>query len=289
MRSLPPALLALPGWAAPVQQPHSQAELIAERTGVAPGRALTVALRLQMEEGWHVYWKNPGDSGMATSIDWALPAGLSAGAIQWPYPARIDTGPLTSYGYDHEVLLLVELQPSAALAPGASVPIRAKADWLVCKEICLPASADLALELPVAMTAATDPRWRAAFTEAHARLPVKARDWRVDAVQRGGELTLHLAAPAGAPALDDLAFFPERGRCQRRPQRFERTAAGYALHLWARCNLRWRAHGCRCAGRAIAWVRARGFDVPSRSPRLRAPGTPVARARARLRGGVLLN
>ncbi len=227
-------LLALPAWAAPVEQPHSQAELIAERTALTPGRPLTVALRLQMEEGWHVYWKNPGDSGMATSIAWALPAGFSAGAIQWPHPERIDVGPLTNYGYEHEVLLLVELQSPAALAPDAPIAIRAKADWLVCKEICLPASVDLALALPVAGTAATaDPRWEAAFAEARAQLPIETQDWRVQASRRDGELTLQLTPPAGSPRLDDLAFFPEREGLvvNAERQRFERTPTGYALHL----------------------------------------------------------
>lgn len=216
-----------------MQQPHSQAELIAERTAVAPGRTFTVALRLRLEDGWHVYWKNPGDSGMATSIAWALPAGFSAGAIQWPHPARIDTGPLTSYGYERGVLLLADLQPPAALAFGESVSIRAKSDWLVCKEICLPASADLALELPVAVTAPADPRWLSAFGEARARLPARSRDWQAQAFHRDGETTLRLVAPAGAPRLDGLAFFPEREGLilNAERQRFERTQAGYALHL----------------------------------------------------------
>jgi len=292
-------LLALPAWAAPVQQPHSQAELIAERMAVTRGQPLTVALRLQMEEGWHVYWKNPGDSGMATSIAWALPDGFSAGAIQWPHPARIDTGPLTSYGYEREVLLLVELQSRAALAPDAPVPIRAKADWLVCKEICLPASADLALELPVATTAApADPRWEGAFAEARARLPVKARDWRVQASQRGDELTLRLAAPPDAPRLYDLAFFPGREGLimNAERQRFERTPTGYALHLRASTQAFGGARtlaGVLVAQSGFGSARALEIDVPIEiAAPARAASTPVALLAALLLafgGGVLLN
>jgi thiol:disulfide interchange protein DsbD len=217
-----------------VQQPHSRGELIAERTAVAPGRTFTVALRLRLEDGWHVYWKNPGNSGMATSIAWALPAGFSAGAIQWPHPARIDTGPLTSYGYERRCCS-GDLQPPADLAPAGPVSIQAKADWLVCKEICLPASADLALELPVAVAAPADPRWLSAFGEARARLPARSRDWQAQAFHRDGETTLRLVAPAGAPRLDGLAFFPEREGLilNAERQRFERTQAGYALHLKA--------------------------------------------------------
>jgi thiol:disulfide interchange protein DsbD len=292
-------LLALPAWAAPVQQPHSQAELIAERTAVAPGQALTVALRLQLEEGWHVYWKNPGDSGMATGIAWSLPAGLRAGAIQWPHPTRIDTGPLTSYGYEREVLLLVELHSRAALTSDAPVAIRAKADWLVCKEICLPASADLALELPVATTEApTDPRWEGAFAEARARLPASAEDWRVRASQRGDELTLQLTAPADAPRLDDLAFFPEREGLivNAERQRFERTPTGYALHLRAAAQSFGGARtlaGVLVAQSGFGSARALEIDLPFEiAEPARAASTPVALLAALLLafgGGVLLN
>jgi thiol:disulfide interchange protein DsbD len=293
-------LLALPAWAAPVQQPHSQAELIAERRALTPGRPLTVALRLQMEEGWHVYWKNPGDSGMATSIAWALPAGFSAGAIQWPHPERIDVGPLTNYGYEREVLLLVELQSPAALAAGQPVPIRAKADWLVCKEICLPASADLALALPVAGAAApADPRWEAAFAEARAQLPIKTQDWRVQASRRDGELTLQLAAPAGSPGLEDLAFFPEREGLivSAERQRFERTPTGYALHLKTPAaqslgDVRTLA-GVLVARSGFGSARALAIEVPiEAAAAARAASAPLALLAALLLafgGGVLLN
>jgi thiol:disulfide interchange protein DsbD len=290
-------LVALPVWAAPVQQPHSQAELIAERTAVVPGRTFSVALRLQLEDGWHVYWKNPGDSGMATSIAWALPAGFSAGAIQWPHPARIDTGPLTSYGYEREVLLLADLQPPATLAPGGSASIRAKADWLVCKEICLPASADLALEASIGTTAAIDARWVSAFAEARARLPVPLRNWRAQAFHRDGETTLRLVAPAGAPRLDALAFFPERADLivNAERQRFERTQAGYALHL--KTPARFGDDTRRLAGVLVAHpdfgtARALELDVPIElaSPaRANARAGPAAALLLAFGGGLLLN
>ena len=104
-------LLAVVRWslAAPVQQPHSEAELIAEHVAVTPGQPVTVGLRLRMDDHWHVYWKNPGDAGMATGLAWTLPPGFQAAPMQWPAPRRIDVGPLTSYGYEGEVLHLVEI------------------------------------------------------------------------------------------------------------------------------------------------------------------------------------
>jgi thiol:disulfide interchange protein DsbD len=203
-------LLATCAAAATVQQLHSEAELIAERTAVTPGQTLTVALRLRLEEHWHAYWKNPGDSGMATSLAWTVPEGFRAGPIQWPAPRRIDTGPLTSYGYEGEVLHLVDLAVPAGLQAGAPVTLRAKADWLVCKDVCLPAVADLVLELPVSGTPApVDGRWAAAFTAAREALPKTAPGDGIAAYQADGTLTLRVS-PAAAPDARALAFFPDR-------------------------------------------------------------------------------
>ena len=95
--------------AAPVQVPHATAELVADVATAAPGRTLTVALRIAHEPGWHTYWKYPGDSGMPTRIGWTLPAGVTAGPILWPTPRRLPVGPLMNYGYEGEVLLLSEI------------------------------------------------------------------------------------------------------------------------------------------------------------------------------------
>jgi hypothetical protein len=87
-------------YAAPVQTPHVEAELVSAVRSIEPGKPFTVALRLQHDEYWHTYWKNPGDSGMATAIEWTLPEGFSAGPIQWPTPQRIPIPPLANFGYE---------------------------------------------------------------------------------------------------------------------------------------------------------------------------------------------
>src|SRR5215475_2130090 len=85
--------------AAPVKTDYVEAELVAARTAIVPGEPLTVALRLSMQKGWHTYWRNPGDSGLPTTLDWKLPAGVVAGPIQWPAPQVLAQGPLVNYGY----------------------------------------------------------------------------------------------------------------------------------------------------------------------------------------------
>lgn len=101
-----------------------------------------------MDEHWHTYWKNPGDSGLGTKLTWTLPEGFTAGPIVWPYPRLIPTPPLASYGYDHQALLLVQITPPAQLAAG-EVTLRAKASRLMCMDVCIPGKAEVSLTLPV--------------------------------------------------------------------------------------------------------------------------------------------
>src|SRR5664279_3041581 len=145
--------------AAPVKTQHVEAELVPERTAFVPGQTTTVALRLRMEDGWHTYWQNPGDSGLPTTLAWTLPAGVTAGPIQWPAPHALPSGPLVNYGYDGEVLLLTGLTVPRDAPLGHTYKLAARADWLVCKDVCIPEGADLDIELPVADHAHPYPQW----------------------------------------------------------------------------------------------------------------------------------
>ncbi len=177
------ASLTLPGFTAPVQTEHVEAELIAENLGLAAGGDNWLALRIAPEDGWHIYWRNPGDSGLATSLAWSLPPGIEAGEMQWPYPHRSQLGDIINYGYGKETLLPVQLKVPADWAGGASLPLQVKAKWLVCKDVCIPGSADLSLSLPVTPASTpqqADPRWRDAFARTRAELPQPApADWKM--------------------------------------------------------------------------------------------------------------
>ena len=116
---------------------------------VQPGAPFWAGVRMRMDEGWHVYWKNPGDSGLAPSIDWQLPQGFSAGEIRWPYPARISVGPFTSFSYEDEVILWSRIFPPADLPVGGDISVAAKIEWLACKVDCLPGGGSLRMSLPV--------------------------------------------------------------------------------------------------------------------------------------------
>jgi thiol:disulfide interchange protein DsbD len=223
--------------AAPVQVPHATVELVAGQVHARPGERVTVALRLEHDEGWHTYWKNPGDSGMPTRITWTLPEGVRAGPIAWPAPERIPVGPLTNYGYGGEVLLLTDLEVPGGWPAGRPLALSAKADWLICKEICLPGGATLSLELPTATTRpAADPRWGPAIASARRQVPVGPSGWSASVGVTEAHLILRLVpTAASAPALDRLEFFPDDPEIidNPAPQVLEATPEGYRLLLTA--------------------------------------------------------
>ena len=163
-------ILATPLAAAPVATENARAELVAAVAQLAPGEPFQVALKLTPREHWHTYWRNPGDSGLATSLEWTLPTGFKAGDIEWPAPKALPFGPLTNYGYDAEHWLLVTVTPPSDLRDG-QVTLKARADWLVCEEICIPEGADLELTLPVGKEAVRDPLHTAGFKAARGALP----------------------------------------------------------------------------------------------------------------------
>ncbi|MEP7329835.1 MAG: protein-disulfide reductase DsbD domain-containing protein, partial [Betaproteobacteria bacterium] len=225
-------LLAASGFtlahAAPVRTPHVEAELVAEKTAFVPGQSTTVALRLKMAEGWHTYWQNPGDSGLPTSIAWTLPPDMAVGPIQWPAPHALPAGPLLNFGYEGEVLLLVDMQVPADATPGTIRTLTAKAEWLVCRETCIPEEAQLELVLPVSERADLYPQWGNAIAATRAALPTPAKGWLFAARGDGNTVVVTATAPAGAATPGDVHFFPfQEGRIEPAgKQTFVRDANG---------------------------------------------------------------
>jgi thiol:disulfide interchange protein/DsbC/DsbD-like thiol-disulfide interchange protein len=137
---------AAPG--AVVKTDQVRAELVAHAPeGVAPGKPLWLGLRLEHAPQWHTYWKNPGDSGLATTLQWTLPAGFAAGEIAWPTPRPLPVGPLMNFGYEGTLLLPVAVTVPASFA-GDALAVTLRADWLVCREVCIPEGGDFALQVP---------------------------------------------------------------------------------------------------------------------------------------------
>jgi len=208
---------AEPSSAASDLSPHSDAKLIAEARSAQPGSSFTVGLHLTLEPGWHTYWKNPGDSGEPASITWRLPAGFSAGEIQWPAPQLISFPPLVSYGFFDELLLLVEISPPPGLANGDTVRLAGRADWLVCIEDCFPAEAELGLTLRISdASPGLDPMTAPLFETARAELPVADPAWSSFARFKEPWYGLKIDPPDPLAAvleadLSDVHFFASEG------------------------------------------------------------------------------
>ena len=154
----------------PAGQAPVSARLLPSKTAVVPEQPFEVGLLLEMAPGWHTYWEYSGDAGLPTKIAWTLPAGFENGPIQWPAPhLMVEPGDIWTYGYDGKVLLITTLFPPADLAVGQTLTLRAKASWLACKDMCIPGSAEMEFEIPVAATAASSNE--ELFSEFRSRIP----------------------------------------------------------------------------------------------------------------------
>jgi thiol:disulfide interchange protein DsbD len=200
-----------------------QAELMAHAPdGVDPGKTVWVGLQLRHQPDWHTYWKNSGDSGLATSLSWTLPAGVLAGDIAWPLPVKIPIGNLANYGYDNTVLLPVPLTITPDFKPSVLKPeleVKLQASWLVCKLECVPQDGEFVLRIPVRGSTAMQ---GAAFDAAFRAQP--------QALSQAGSIAIEgqtlKVSVIGLPASlqgQTLDFFPET------PEIIE-TAAQWTQH-----------------------------------------------------------
>ncbi len=123
--------------------------LVTEITSIQPGAPFWIGLHQDIKPGWHTYWKNPGDSGLPTEIDWELSEGTTVSDIVWPYPHRKSVESIINYGYEDQVVLLSRVTPPADLKPGENFTIIADASWLVCEEVCIPESGKAEITLPI--------------------------------------------------------------------------------------------------------------------------------------------
>jgi thiol:disulfide interchange protein len=182
-------------------------ELVTEESAILSSRPFWVGVRMKMEDGWHTYWKNPGDSGMATSIEWHLPEGFSIGELQWPRPTRFEHQSLVGFGYENEVLLMAEVTPPATLRPGDEIPISAEVSWIACADSCVPGFVELKKNFKVATTP-TASHWSNLFRTFKARLPQKAL--RAELARDGERLQLRLELPDQlAQGVQKAYFFPD--------------------------------------------------------------------------------
>jgi thiol:disulfide interchange protein DsbD len=183
-----------------------RAELIAHAPqGVLPGQSVWLGLKIEHQPHWHTYWKNPGDSGLPTTLQWQLPAGVVAADIAWPTPKKLPVGPLLNYGYENTLVLPVQVTVPAGFS-AAALDVKLRADWLVCKEVCIPQGGDFALSLPAQAATAGH---AAAFEAAWKSSPQAVAGAKAEAALADGALVVKVSGLPAAWQGKPLAFFPE--------------------------------------------------------------------------------
>ena len=201
----------------PAKAVVSTAQVRAELTAYAPegadaGKTVWLGLQLTHQKDWHTYWKNSGDSGLPTTLQWTLPSGVTAGEIDWPMPKKIPIGNLANYGFSDTVLLPVPLTITPDFKAGSAsneIEIKLKANWLVCRQECIPEEGEFALKLPVKGSTAIN---SAAFKTAFAARPLGLANAALadSSVQiDGSKIKLTVRGLPAALRGKTLDFFPE--------------------------------------------------------------------------------
>jgi thiol:disulfide interchange protein/DsbC/DsbD-like thiol-disulfide interchange protein len=186
---------------APVSSARTVASLVTDTDAMHPGTPFRVALRLRLSDGWHTYWKNPGDAGVAPELTLEVPEGTLQSPIDWPTPRRVQEGPVMTYAYTGDLLLPVTVTTRG----DAPATIRAHAQWLVCKDICVPEEADFSLTLPLGQPS---PSPQAPLFAAHDRTVPRPSPWAADIASDG---TLFVQGPELTSAtVTDAWFIPEQ-------------------------------------------------------------------------------
>jgi len=217
---------------------HVRVQLIVPAAQIERGESGAAALYFKLEVGWHIYWKNAGDSGEPPHVKWTLPKGITAGPLQFPAPKRLPLGPLMDFGFENEVLFPFPLKADGNAELGTAI-LHAKVDWLVCREVCIPGKAELEVSRPVANTslqvATTHPDIDI-FNRLIGQLPkqIPTSDRVVFEPTPAG---FRLAVITGRRETEGV-FFPEDNVLDNpAPQKLTPTATGLVLELKKDANL----------------------------------------------------
>ncbi len=252
--------------------PEVKAELLAASRAIAPGKVLTVAVRLKMATGWHVYGQHPSAAGSAPQITWTLPPGFTAGAIRWPPVSRFETPlgpnlpPLVSYGYENEVLLIQEIETPTKLGTGQTVTLNAKITWVACKTLCVPDEAVLSLTLPLEKMARPHPENARLIAAWQAKIPAKrpatgkvapVQLWKIIVLGLVFGLIMNLM-PCVWPVLSIkiVHFIEQAGEGRKAWRHGLAFALGVLASFWILAGV---LEGLRRAGKAAGW----GFQLSS--------------------------
>ena len=199
------------GAQAVARTPQVTATLLSYGSWIQPGSPLAVAVRLEVAAGWYVYWHQPGEAGLPTTVTWRLPRGFRAGGLRFPVPERYVVAGLTTHVH-HDDLVLLDTMAAPRDVRGRQT-VRATVRYGVCRDVCIPQTVELSLTLPV-RDRPPDPdlATRTLFSDAREATPQPPPPGSRIAARRDGErLCLVVDRGTGAgdgAAPDSLLFFP---------------------------------------------------------------------------------
>jgi thiol:disulfide interchange protein DsbD len=270
---------------ATASSPHAEGTILLERSAATPGDTFLGALRLKMADGWHVYWVNPGDSGLPPTAAWASSPEVTAGAFRFPTPHAIPLATLMNYGYENEVVLPFEVKVSADAAVGSPLTIGAKFEYLICADICIPEDVTLSTALPVAATPSADDTASKIIAETLPSIPVPLTGQAM--VERSGDtLKVGVVDDSLASAIataKSVRFFPYGSEILHAAPQVVRTGLdGVSVELKA--NTMFAKPGDNALGGIIGIEttdgKLRGWEVPA------TPGAVPASVTTTLFAGV---
>lgn len=188
---------------------HVQVKLLTEENSIQAGRPIWVALHLNIEKGWHVYWKNPGDAGLPLKLNWKLPEGFQADPLQWPFPEKFIFEDMVGFGYEDEVILLTRITPPDTLPNGSDIQLNGEVQWLVCSpQNCQPGSAPVHLSIKTSSdTPQVDKTAADIFQKARSKMPKS--QVQVTAIHKEGVLQLQIPELT-SDSVTGVYFFPEQ-------------------------------------------------------------------------------
>ena len=183
-------------------------KMITEEKMLRPSKPFWAAFQFTIAPDWHLYWKNPGESGSAPVISWTLPDGFTVGDILWPFPTRYEIDDAVLYGYSKKMTLLASIYPPDTLEDGTRHTIKAEVQWLACSTLCVPGNAYFTTQV-LASTRGTQLNLGASalFRQARRWLPITSG--KTKAYYYDGAIEIEVQPSMALDTVKSVVFFPE--------------------------------------------------------------------------------
>ena len=191
------------------QQPTAaNAEIVVDSYSLEKSRLVPIGILIELEKDWHIYWRNSGDTGIPTSIEFDLPKGISIKEIQWPVPKVFEFDGLASFGYEKQVLLLTELTIPENYQSN-SISIKANIKSLICKDVCIPFNTTISKEIKLMNLSSAEEEISKLFAQTRINLPEGKNDFELSVTPNDDQITLSIEkSVSNSSEIKSLYFLP---------------------------------------------------------------------------------